>query len=185
MRGTDKLLQSVGGRPLIAHVALTAVATGCPVSITLDATSTARTRALAGVPVRQIFVPEPDRGMTASLQAGLAALPPDAAVMVLLGDMPDLTTADLHTLLALSRAEPDLILRACATDGPPGHPVLFPPWIRPEIAALQGDPGPRAVLQRHANRLRMVPLPGLRATTDLDTPEDWAAWRAGRTPSKN
>jgi CTP:molybdopterin cytidylyltransferase MocA len=178
MRGTDKLLESVLGRPLIAHVASRALATGCPVSVTLDASRPLRSAALAGLPVRQIVVPDPGRGMTASLQAGLAALPATAAVMVLLGDMPDLTTPDLETLLELAKAHPDLILRACATGGLPGHPVLFPPWVRPEIDALQGDPGPREVLRRHKDRLRMIPLPGLRAITDLDTPEDWAAWRA-------
>ncbi len=181
MRGTDKLLQPVRGRPLIAHVTRMALATGCPVSVTLDAARPARQAALDGLPVRQIYVADPSAGMTASLQAGFAALPPDARVMVLLADMPDLATADLTTLLTLSGDNPDLILRACATGGPPGHPVVFPPWVRPEILALQGDPGPREVLKRHKDRLRMVPLPGMRATTDLDTPEDWAEWLARQT----
>ena len=178
MRGTDKLLQPVQGRPLIAHVVQVALATGCPVSVTLDAARAARAVALAGLAVRLIPVPDPAAGMTGSLQAGLAALPPAVPVMVLLGDMPDLTTADLRSLLTFARAEPDLILRATACDGTPGHPVLFPPWLRPEIAALPGDTGPRDVLRRHKDRLRLIALPGQHATTDLDTPEDWAAWRA-------
>lgn len=181
MRGTDKLVQPVRGMPLIVHVTRMALATGCPVSVTLNAARPARRAALDGLQVRQILVADPSAGMTASLQAGLAALPPAAAVMVLLADMPDLTTGDLTTLLALARDTPDLILRACATGGPPGHPVVFPPWVRPEIMALEGDPGPREVLRRHKDRLQMVPLPGLRATTDLDTPEDWANWQARQT----
>ncbi|PJE36025.1 nucleotidyltransferase family protein, partial [Pseudooceanicola lipolyticus] len=28
------------------------------------------------------------------------------------------------------------------------------------------------------DRVQLVPLPGQRARADLDTPEDWAAWRA-------
>lgn len=185
MRGTDKLMEPVGDRPLIAHVAQIALATGCPVSVTLDPARPARAAALGGLPLRQIPVPDPAAGMTASLQAGLAALPPEAAVMVLLADMPDLTTADLAILLAQARDTPGLILRACATGGPPGHPVLFPPWVRPELLALQGDPGPREVIARHRDRLRLIPLPGLRATTDLDTPEAWAAWRAAQHRPKN
>mgnify|MGYP006184317219 CR=1 FL=1 len=42
------------------------------------------------------------------------------------------------------------------------------------------DEGARSVLVRHRARLRLVPLPGHHATTDLDTPEDWAAWRAAQ-----
>jgi len=180
MRGLDKLLQGVGGRPLIAHIASMALATGQPVTVTMAADRPARHAALAGMPVRLVAVPDPAAGMTASLQAGLAVLPVEAAVMVLLADMPDLTTADLATLITLARSYPDLILRACAEAGPPGHPVLFPPWVRPELAALTGDPGPRAILARHIDRLRLVPLPGSRAITDLDTPEDWADWAARR-----
>jgi len=160
LRGPDKLLEPVAGQPLIAHVARTALATGCPVSVTLDAARPARALALAGLALRHIPVPDPAAGMTASLQAGLAALPASAPVMVLLGDMPDLTTADLQILLTHARTSPDLILRACATDGPPGHPVLFPAWARPEIMALHGDPGPREALRRHKDRVAMIPLPG-------------------------
>jgi len=181
MRGLDKLVLPIGAQPLIAHVARMALGTGCPVSVTLDPARPGRQAALSGIGVRHIAVPDPSGGMTASLQAGLAALPATAPVMILLADMPDLTTADLTLLIGLARENPDLILRACAADGVPGHPVLFPPWVRPEIMALQGDPGPREVMRRHQARLRLVPLPGLRATTDLDTPEDWAAWQAGRS----
>lgn len=178
MRGSDKLLEPVAGVPMIVHVARQALATGCPVTVTLDASRPARGAALAGLPLRLIAVPDPAAGMTASLQAGLACVPETAAVLVLLADMPDLTTTDLLILLARAKAEPDLILRACDVQGVPGHPVLFPPWVRPDLAALRGDPGPREVLRRHHDRLRLITLPGLRATTDLDTPEDWAAWRA-------
>ena len=55
--------------------------------------------------------------------------------------------------------------------------MLLPPWLRPEILALTGDQGARELLQRHRDKVRLVPLPEARAITDLDTPEDWAAWR--------
>jgi CTP:molybdopterin cytidylyltransferase MocA len=43
---------------------------------------------------------------------------------------------------------------------------------------LSGDEGARAILRRHPPRL--LALPGRHAVTDLDTPEDWARWRAAR-----
>jgi len=46
MRGTDKLLEQVGGQPLIAHVAAVALATGCPVSVTMAADRPLRIKAL-------------------------------------------------------------------------------------------------------------------------------------------
>jgi CTP:molybdopterin cytidylyltransferase MocA len=43
---------------------------------------------------------------------------------------------------------------------------------------LQGDDGGRAIMIAHRDQTHLVPLPGDHATRDLDTPEDWAAWRA-------
>ena len=76
---------------------------------------------------------------------------------------------------------PGLILRATAADGTPGHPVLFPDWALPGLAALTGDSGARDLLQQHRDRTERVALPARHAVTDLDTPEDWAAWRAARS----
>lgn len=178
MRGGDKLLEPVGGEPLLTRIARAALATGAPVTVTLPPDRPARLAALAGLTVAQVTVPDPAQGMSASLAAGLAAIPAGRGVLLLLADLPEITAQDLSHLLALWQQEPEAILRATAEDGTPGHPVCFPPDLRDDLLTLRGDAGARAVLIRHRARLRTVPLPGTRATTDLDTPEDWAAWRA-------
>ena len=66
-------------------------------------------------------------------------------------------------------------------DGRPGHPILFDHNLFGELLNMRGDMGAKSVIDAHKDRLRLVPLPGNRALTDLDTPEDWAAWRAGRS----
>ena len=58
--------------------------------------------------------------------------------------------------------------------------MIVPARLLPEMAALRGDTGARALMQSHP--VRHVALPGRRAVTDLDTPEDWAAWRARDAP---
>jgi CTP:molybdopterin cytidylyltransferase MocA len=73
---------------------------------------------------------------------------------------------------------PDRILRATGSDGRPGQPVLFPPRLVPRFADLSGDEGARRLLP--GEPLVPVLLPGTRALTDLDTPEDWAVWRLMR-----
>ncbi|MFN5826754.1 MAG: nucleotidyltransferase family protein, partial [Rhodobacterales bacterium] len=67
-----------------------------------------------------------------------------------------------------------------APDGTPGHPVLFPVWALADLAALTGDSGARDLLQTYRNRTELVALPARHAVTDLDTPEDWAAWRGAQ-----
>ena len=179
MRGADKLLEPVDGVPLLTRIARAALATGLPVTVALAPDRPARRAALNGLAVTPVTVPDPGLGMAASLVAGLAAMPP-GPVMLLLADLPEITAEDLRAVLQAAATAPQLIHRGTAADGTPGHPVLFPPWARAEMAALQGDEGARGLLRRHADRVRPVPLPGRHATTDLDTPEDWAAFRALR-----
>jgi molybdenum cofactor cytidylyltransferase len=181
MRGQDKLLEPVAGQPMLRHIAGIAGATGCPVLVTLPPDRPARLAALSGLGLQTLIVPDAATGMAASLRAGLNALPPDHAVLMLLADLPEITPEDLARMIQTQARHPDAILRATASDGTPGHPVLFPPWARADLATLDGDTGARAVLLRHKDHVRPVPLPDQHATTDLDTPEDWATWRAGQT----
>jgi CTP:molybdopterin cytidylyltransferase MocA len=155
-----------------------ALATGRPVIVTLPADRPLRDAALAGLAVTRVRVPDAVEGIAASLRAGLAAAGA-GAVLILLADLPEITTDDLLRVLKRHSEAPERILRAMAEDGTPGHPVLFPAWALPELAAMSGDAGAREVLRRHAKQVYAVPLPGRHAVTDLDTPEDWAAWRAG------
>jgi CTP:molybdopterin cytidylyltransferase MocA len=183
MRGRDKLLEVVGGLPLLARIAGAALATGAPVTVALPpagrpGAGQARAEALFGLDLRLVRVADADRGMAESLKAGLRALPPDADVLLLLADLPEITAADLRLVLQAWAQDPGAILRGSDTAGRPGHPVGLPHRLREELLALHGDAGAREVLARHAGQVRLVPLPGTHATTDLDTPEDWAAWRA-------
>ncbi len=180
MRGGDKLLEQVDGQPQLARILQAALQTGLPVTVALPPDRPDRAAVIADLPAKQITVPDPAQGMAASLTAGLASLPATAGVMLLLADLPEITTADLITLRDAWAQEPEAILRGAAADSTPGHPVCFPPDLRDDLMTLKGDEGARAVLVRHRARLRLIPLSDRHATTDLDTPEDWAAWRAAR-----
>ena len=117
--------------------------------------------------------------MSHTIRAGIAALPPQCTgAMILPADMPDLTETDLATMIDAHDTHPDAILRGASADTRAGHPVVFPRTTFSGFAALSGDTGARSVIAAFPGRLRIVALPGLHAVTDLDTPEDWAAWRA-------
>lgn len=180
MRGADKLLEVVDGEPLLRRVARMALATGWPVSVVLTQGHAARRAALDRLGVAQITAANAAEGMAASLVAGVQALPRGVAVLLVLADLPLIETADLNAVIAASAADPACVWRGADPDGTAGHPVLFPADLRGELLGLTGDEGARAVLKTHAARVRLVPLPQGHATTDLDTPEAWAAWRARR-----
>jgi CTP:molybdopterin cytidylyltransferase MocA len=182
MRGADKLVQEADGQPLLRRAAREAMATGLDVIVALRPDRPERARALEGLPVRKVMVPDADLGMSASLRAAVAAAPADAPLAVLLADMPEIGAEDLAALVgAFAAAGGDTVVRAASEDGQPGQPVIFPARLRPDLLALTGDAGGRDILRREA--VRLVPLPGRRALTDLDTPEDFAAWRDGESPS--
>jgi molybdenum cofactor cytidylyltransferase len=176
MRGQDKLLQPVAGEPILRRQARIAL-TLAPVIVTLRDPDPARRAALQGMGVTLIAVPDAPLGMSASFRAVAGT---DSAVMVLPADMPDLTESDLASLIAAFQAAPDHILRGSAGTLP-GHPVIWPRALVPGFAALTGDEGARALFSQHPVHLH--PLPDDHALTDLDTPEDWAAWRARQAAS--
>ncbi len=200
MRGRDKLLEPVRGRPLLADrvaVASTAIAAAVDrpvapagttatdpgpaihviVALPPRAAAPNRWAALSAAKARLVDVTDHRTGLSASLRAGIVALPRDCAgLMILPADMPDITAGDIAALLDAFDGE--TILRGASADGRPGHPVLFPARDFPALGAVTGDRGGRAVLDAAGARTRLVPLPGAHALTDLDTPEDWAAWRA-------
>ncbi|ARE81864.1 nucleotidyltransferase family protein [Roseovarius mucosus] len=178
MRGTDKLLEMVRGQPLLRDRVTLALGTGCDVAVTLPPEGLARRTALKGLDATLLPVPDAATGMSASLRAGAtwAMAEGVTALMVLLPDLPDLTADDMKIMLQVNDCEH--IFRACDADGTPGHPVILPARLLPDLAQITGDTGARDLLRAHP--VTPVPLPRQHATTDLDTPEAWAAWRAAQ-----
>jgi CTP:molybdopterin cytidylyltransferase MocA len=181
MGGRDKLVEPIDGQPLLRRSALAALGTGAPVICTLPPDRPLRRAALTGLDLTLVEVPDAATGMAASLRAGLRAVPDRASgVMVLSADMPGFTTAALSGLIAAQKADPQALIRGGDEDGTPGHPVLFPRDLWAALAQITGDEGGRSVIRAHQDRVRVIPLPGRMALLDLDTPEDWAAFRAAQ-----
>ncbi|MEO6299132.1 MAG: nucleotidyltransferase family protein, partial [Paracoccaceae bacterium] len=172
--GRDKLLEPVAGHPLLRHQTKLALTQTPNVIVTLRDPDPARRSALASLPITVLHVADAATGMSASIRAAAAIT--QTALMILPADMPDLTSDDLAQLIAAFDQTSDDILRGSAL-GKPGHPVILPASLLPELCRLQGDEGARSVLQRHAAKVRLIALPDQHALTDLDTPEDWARWR--------
>ena len=181
MRGRDKLLEPVEGEPVLRRIVRAALGCGADRTVTvLPPDAEARRAALVGLDAGIVEAPDCADGMAASLRAGLAAVSKDAdAVMVVLADMPEIGAEVMGKLIAaFDPGEGREICRAVAADGTPGHPVLFGRRFFEALAALTGDHGAREVVRAAGEFVVDVPTTGAAAVTDLDTPEDWAAWRA-------
>ena len=180
MRGADKLAQIVRGKPLLRHIAAQAAAVG-PTFVALHHQAERRAALLDGLPVTPLRVPEAAEGQSGTLRGAVAQLPPFAALLVVLADLPEITGADLAAVIAARTAQPDaLIWRGATPDGKPGHPILFDGSLRQRFDDLSGDDGGAALVKPLSDRTVLVRFADGRARLDLDTPEDWLSWRNGQ-----
>lgn len=176
--GADpKLLQPLAGRPLVRHAAEAAIGAGLgPVVAVLGAHADRVGMALDGLDLVRVPNPAHAEGLSTSLRAGLAALPADlAGVLVLLGDMPRVTTRHLTTLAeAFRRADPVPSAVVPVHAGQRGNPVLLNRQrLGPALARLTGDQGAGRMLAGRDDVLELAMDAGV--TLDVDTPAALAA----------
>ena len=173
-----KLVAVLDGVALLRHAVATARASraAAPV-VVVTGHAAAQTRAAldAEPSCRLVHNPDYATGMASSLRTGLAALPPEAAgVLVLLGDMPRVAPRTLDQLIdAFAAAEADAVVPAFR--GRAGNPVLLGRSLFARLAALNGDEGARRLLNEPWCRTLSCEVddPGILA--DVDTPGDLAA----------
>jgi molybdenum cofactor cytidylyltransferase len=110
-------------------------------------------------------------GLSASIAAGVASLPGDAAgVFIYLGDMPRVPT-EVAARMAEALASGALAV-ATMYDGRRGHPVLFGKALWPELQALTGDKGAGELLRGLGDRLAIVQAPHDGVLFDVDRRAD-------------
>ncbi len=178
-----KQLHPWQGRPLVRHMAATALASRADRVVVVTGAYRAEVEAaLAGAAVELAHNPDFAQGQSTSVRRGLEAAPGSAAAILFLPvDMPFLETATLDLLIeAWHHRRPAAVAPLYA--GQRGAPVLFDRRLFPELAELQGDQGGRAVLARHPGELREVEIGDERQGRDLDTPEDLARTSAPTDP---
>jgi molybdenum cofactor cytidylyltransferase len=166
------------GRAMVARVVDNLLAsTARPVLVVLGHRAGEVRDALAGRPVRFVEAADHAAGLSASLRAGIAAVPPDAAAaLVCLGDMPLVTGAMMQQVIAAY--DPDegrsIVVPACL--GKIGNPVLWDRRFFSDMAGLTGDMGARPLLERHMAQVALVELGDDAVLRDFDTVESLASF---------
>ena len=124
-------------------------------------------------------------GCSSSIAAGIAALHPDTdAVVLLLGDQPEVRAATARALLGLLFASGAAAgqdapgIAVCRYDDGVGHPLAFTRRMLPELAALHGDKAVWRLLEQRADDVVELPVPGT-VPLDVDTDEDYRRVLAG------
>ncbi|CAK0751021.1 molybdenum cofactor cytidylyltransferase [uncultured Gammaproteobacteria bacterium] len=181
MEGANKLLASVGGMVLIRRAVAAALASRArPVIVVLGHQAELVAAALESLPVQTVLAAAYAEGMSASLRAGLAAVPESvAAALIALGDMPFVPTAAYDRLITAFCASGQGPICVPVHDQQRGHPVLWPRRFFSELSALSGDRGGRALLAIHADQGVSVPVPWSGVLEDIDSAEDLRCFASG------
>jgi CTP:molybdopterin cytidylyltransferase MocA len=172
--GRPKQLVRRGGEPLVRRAVRVAEALGPTwIGVVVGAGATRVAAALRGSGAEVVHAARWREGLSASLAAGVRRAPRRARrLLVMTVDQWRVGGGDLARLLAAPGRRP----AAAAYAGRLGVPAVFPRRLWPALLQLRGDRGARELLERGP----ATAVPMTAAATDLDTPAELAALRAGR-----
>ena len=176
--GRPKALLDFHGLTCLEVVLSSCAAAGLQRAVVVTAPAGAAARAAArraAVAVTLAINPAPERGMLSSLQAGLAALPDDAAAFLIFPvDFPLAPAVAIRRLCAAfgaRRAGQRIFVPSFAMRR--GHPVLLDVALAPEVMALDPGSSARVVMEAHAGEVVHLEADDDRVLMDMDTPEDY------------
>lgn len=172
--GVNKLLIPIDGKPMVAHVVDTLLASPvASVVVVLGHQADAVRAALHDRPVRFVHNPSYAEGLSTSLRCGVQALARDGvdAALIGLGDMPWVSSRVLETLIDAFDADAGASICVPAFGKKRGNPVLWAARHFDELASLTGDVGGKVLFGRHESSLREVAVAEAAVTIDIDTPD--------------
>ncbi len=172
MGGPNKLMALFDGKPLVRRTVERALASKARIVIVVTGHQGERVRAaLDGLPVTFADNPAFAEGLSTSLKAGIGAVPASAAgALVVLGDMPGVSTADLDQLIETFHKVGDRAVVRAAHEGKRGNPVLLPKSLFDAVVHLEGDTGARHLIENGGVEVVDIEI-GAGAAIDVDTRE--------------
>ena len=178
--GRPKQLLPWGEKTMLQHVVDTVCAApvdrvilvlGHHAQKILDALDVGHRPAAPGIKIA--LNPQPERGLSSSVQVGLAALDDqvDAALFVL-ADQPGITPQIIAAIVERYHQTHAPIV-VPVHQGRRGNPALFARETFPALMQVRDDQGGRAILAQYAPRIEQVEVGSDAIFQDIDTTEDY------------
>ncbi len=171
--GQPKQLLDWRGEPFIRAIAKTAIESRLsPVIVVTGAYADQIESTIQDLPVQIVRNTEWQNGQASSIRAGVQSLPDrTGAATFLLADQPQIKPDVIQALIAHHSTELFPIVAPLVLMEQRANPVLFDRDTFPDLMALEGDVGGRAIFSKH--RLEYLPWHDDSLLFDVDKPEDY------------
>ena len=181
MGATNKLLAEIDGRAMVNRVVDTVRASKAdPIMVVLGHEAERVRTAIGGEDTLSFTVnPNYPDGLSTSVVAGLNALPAGIdGVIVCLGDMPRVSSAEIDRLIAAFDPLEGRAICIPTHNGKRGNPMLFARRFFDEVREISGDLGARQLTGAYPDLVCEVEMSGDGVLLDIDTPTALAALTA-------
>ena len=181
MRGGNKLLKPIRSLTLLEQVIIESINSKAnAVSVILPSETSQLWNISGNYPVHRLSVHTTQIGMGYSISCGIISIKPrnPDGVIIVLADMPEIKTMHLDKIIQVfTKNQEKGIVRPTSFDGKPGNPVLFSRKFFDHLINLQGDKGAKKIISQNQKDVQYIELPGDVSSIDLDTHEQWNAWK--------
>jgi molybdenum cofactor cytidylyltransferase len=170
--GRNKLFIDLEGESLLRRAVRRVSAAGLdPVIVVLGHEAERARQELAGLNCMPVLNTEYLRGVNSSVRAGIAPLSQSAAAVVVLADMPFVTSEMIATLADRyhTSTAPLVISDYGGVNAPP---MLYDRSLFDELLSMEGEGCGKQVVKRHREEAIAVSWPSERLL-DLDVPDDY------------
>jgi len=173
----NKLLALWRGKPLVQHaltsilqssVEKTTIVTGYQPGLVSEAINTVENNKALTI----VHNDAHSTGMASSLKAGVSALIESDAIVVCLGDMPDVDAGVIDSLIDAFRENSEKALYIPTNAGQRGNPVLIARRLFDSVLGLDGDTGARVLAKQFPDTVLEVEVGSIGVELDVDRQED-------------
>ena len=166
----NKLLAAIDGQPMVRRTAEAILKSAVrPVLVVTGHEASDIEAALAGLSLSFHHAPDFAEGMSASLRAGVDAVPADCpGALICLGDMPFVRPDTLDRLAGFHTGQAALFP---TYEGQRGNPVLLGRALFADIMLLTGDQGARAILKAIPDQVGELAVDDPGVLRDVDQPD--------------
>jgi molybdenum cofactor cytidylyltransferase len=175
--GGAKLAARIAGRPILQHVLDTLAASGIDDPIVVLAPDSGLEPVITWGASQRVVNPDPARGLSSSLQLGVAAaravVPAPEALLIVLGDQPRLPPDVVRALVTAPLDASRPIVAPRYADGDARNPVRLDIGAVALADAAEGDRGLGPIVDTHPELVRWIDVPG--GNPDVDRRSDLVA----------